>query len=497
MLQEETLSEKFIKRGFWLYLFTFLSAPLGYIIKMILARDLSMNDYGLFLSIISLLTLLSAINDIAWTENLNYFLPKYIIEKNYWKVKYLLKFVLKLQIFVSFFMIFIIFFLSDFLATHHFNDPKASELLKIFSLFFLGTNLLHICTALFSATQNTKLQKSSEFIRIFSSLIFTLLLFVLDRGSLFYYSWAWIAGLFVAILFAGYFFYKNYFIPYLKNTPTTYDKDLKKNFIKYAVPVFLTANISLLLSQIDSQLITNMLGNSAHAIYGNYLTIFAIPFLLLITPFISFLFPVFTELNTRKNTEKMQFIYKNTSSILIILSIWISIFFFQNGENIAEILFGSQYRESGYILKFSAPFVIFNLLNSLNFCLFAGTGQIWARTLTFAVGLPFNIILNIILIQKMGVAGSALAVGLSWIPMYIITTFFARNFFSFPKFFPIILNISTAVFAFLAIMFLEKIIWNISIFIHFAMTVSIYGIIFLATNFITFKNTITLIKNNK
>lgn len=65
MLQEETLSEKFIKRGFWLYLFTFLSAPLGYIIKMILARDLSMNDYGLFLSIISLLTLLSAINDIA------------------------------------------------------------------------------------------------------------------------------------------------------------------------------------------------------------------------------------------------------------------------------------------------------------------------------------------------------------------------------------------------------------------------------------------------
>lgn len=354
-------------------------------------------------------------------------------------------------------MIFIIFFLSDFLATHHFNDPKASELLKIFSLFFLGTNLLHICTALFSATQNTKLQKSSEFIRIFSSLIFTLLLFVLDRGTLFYYSWAWIAGLFVAILFAGYFFYKNYFIPYLKNTPTIYDKDLKKNFIKYAVPVFLTANISLLLSQIDSQLITNILGNSAHAIYGNYLSIFSIPFLFL-SPFLAFLFPVFTEMSARKNFEKMQFLYKNVSSVLIILSIWISVFFFQNGENIAEILFGSQYRESGYILQFSAPFVIFNLLNNLNFQLLAGTGQIWARTLTFGIALPINIILNIILIQKMGVEGSALAVGLSWVPMYLMTTFFTKKFFSFPKFFPIILNISTAVFAFLMIIFLEKII---------------------------------------
>lgn len=81
MLNEETLSQKFIKKGFWLYIFTFLGAPLAYIIKMILARDLSMNDYGLFYGIISLLTLLSAINDLAGTENLNYFLPKYIIEK--------------------------------------------------------------------------------------------------------------------------------------------------------------------------------------------------------------------------------------------------------------------------------------------------------------------------------------------------------------------------------------------------------------------------------
>lgn len=38
--QEESLSRKFIRRGFWLYLFTFLTAPLSYTIKIILARDL-------------------------------------------------------------------------------------------------------------------------------------------------------------------------------------------------------------------------------------------------------------------------------------------------------------------------------------------------------------------------------------------------------------------------------------------------------------------------
>ncbi len=62
---DETLAQKFVKKGFWLYLFTFLVAPLSYVIKVILSRDLdSAHDFGLFYGIISLITLLSALNDL-------------------------------------------------------------------------------------------------------------------------------------------------------------------------------------------------------------------------------------------------------------------------------------------------------------------------------------------------------------------------------------------------------------------------------------------------
>lgn len=127
-----------------------------------------------------------------------------------------------------------------------------------------------------------------------------------------------------------------------------------------------------------------MLGNESHAIYNNYLSIFSIPFLVL-APFLAFLFPVFTELFARKNIEKIKFLYSNVSLILVILSIWISVFLFQSGESLAVLLFGEQYKESGFVLQFSVPFLIFNLLNTLNFQLLAGTGQAWARTITFAV----------------------------------------------------------------------------------------------------------------
>lgn len=139
-----------------------------------------MNDYGLFLGVTSLLTLFSAFNDLGASESLNYFLPKYILEKKYAKVKYLLKLVFKLQFLSSLLIIGIIIIFADFIAINHFHDTNAAQILRIISFFFLGINLIHICTALFSATQNTKLQKSTDFIRFFSVLIFSASIFFLD-----------------------------------------------------------------------------------------------------------------------------------------------------------------------------------------------------------------------------------------------------------------------------------------------------------------------------
>ncbi len=43
----ESLTKKFIERGMWIYLFTFLSAPLGYIIRITLTHDLSPEYIGI------------------------------------------------------------------------------------------------------------------------------------------------------------------------------------------------------------------------------------------------------------------------------------------------------------------------------------------------------------------------------------------------------------------------------------------------------------------
>jgi Na+-driven multidrug efflux pump len=63
----------------------------------------------------------------------------------------------------------------------------------------------------------------------------------------------------------------------------------------------------------------------------------------------------------------------------------------------------------------------FILLIQINFQFLAGTGKIGARARILAIILPVNIILNYIFIRLYGVAGSALAVGISWIPLWYLS----------------------------------------------------------------------------
>ena len=164
----------------------------------------------------------------------------------------------------------------------------------------------------------------------------------------------------------------------------------------------MTANIGVILSQVDMQLIIILLGPEATGYYSNYLSLLNIPFIF-ITPLFGFLFPVISELHGRENKIKMQIIHKEFSLYFSILGIWLSVFLYQFGESLAVLFFGDKFRESGIILGYSAFFLTFLLLVQINFQFLAGTGKIGERARILAIVLPINIVSNYIMIQLYGV----------------------------------------------------------------------------------------------
>ncbi len=61
---DESLKEKFVRKGFWIYLFSFVIGPIGYVTKMILSSELSVEQIGVFYGIISLIALVGTYNDL-------------------------------------------------------------------------------------------------------------------------------------------------------------------------------------------------------------------------------------------------------------------------------------------------------------------------------------------------------------------------------------------------------------------------------------------------
>jgi len=279
--QHKTLSEKFLKKGFWLYLFSFIIAPIWYIIKIIISWNIEIHELWILYWIISLITLLSSFNDFGMTESLMHFLPKYITEKKYDKAKSLLVYAFIAQTITWILIASFFFFAADYIALNYFKSEEAIWALKIFAFFFLWINIFQIITVFFTAIQNTFYSKILEFIRMWFILISILVIFFLDLWNLVNFSYSWLIWLYIWLLFSVIIFYTKYYKKYLSDTKIIWSKKLFKKVFSYAIVVFVWAQAATILSQMDMQMIIYMLDTKQAWFYSNYLSIITIPFMII------------------------------------------------------------------------------------------------------------------------------------------------------------------------------------------------------------------------
>ncbi len=376
--KNEGLKEKFIRKGFWIYLFAFVTGPIGYATKMILSSDLSVDEMGVLYGIISLILLVGAYNDLGMTESLNFFLPKYAVEKRYAEFKAVLLYAVMGQTLSGIALALAFFFGADWIGTRYFEHGEAAAVLKVFCLFFFLNNFLQISSTLFSAAQNTKFQHFQGFLRSAVSLGFIGILWFSGHGSLVNYAWAWSVPLAVTAFWAAAVLSRDVWRPYLSDVRPAFSGELLKTVAKYAFLVLLTANVGTVLSQVDMQLIILLLGTTEAGYYTNYLSLIGIPFLL-VTPLIGFLFPVISSLNGKEDAHKIGAIRWTFSKYFAAAAVPVSFVFAFFGPDFAVAFFGEKFRKSGEILAWSAPFLVFNFLLQINFQILGGTGRVKER----------------------------------------------------------------------------------------------------------------------
>lgn len=409
LLADQPLSHKLIKKWSRLYLFMILTAPVSYIIRVIISNELPVADVGLFYSIIWFIILISLYHDLWLTEALQYFLPRYRIQKKYNNYKTILYFTLIVQVITWIVIAWIIYFWANRLAVNHFHSPEAVGIIKTLSRYFIWINFLSVFNSVYIAFQDTLYSSLTEFFKVYGILAFTVFFWVSHGLTIQSFSMWWISGVGIGLVASSIIFFKKYWKT-LKLWTIQRSKNLVKTQLKYAFRIFLWANVITLLGQVDQQLVINFLWPIQAGYYSNFLSLTTM-YYVLVMPLLSLLFPLVTELITKEKHKELGMLQNILYKYFSLFVLTISGLFFALWPIIATVLYGSKFTYSGHLISYCAPFLVLHVLFCINYGILAGLGKVKDRVKILWMALWVNIILNVVLIIgfKMWLTGAVIA----------------------------------------------------------------------------------------
>ena len=424
LLKDETLSQKLIKKWFWLYFFWYIAAPIWYIIRLLISNspDVSVADFWVMYSIISLVTLLYTYNDLWLTESLLYFIPRFYIKKEYNNIKTTIRTSLWTQIISWLLIASLLRYWSDRLSIHYFQNEHASIILKYFCVYFFLTNILQVLQIIFTSFQRTFENQLVSFIQQTSVLIFTIFCFFSWRWNIERYSLNRIIWLIIWII-AALILYRKY-RPTIMQWIFNRDKIVLKKYVKYALWAFIWTSIWSLFWQIIQQMTLYYLWAENAWYYSNFLSLFNI-WTILIGPIMWLIFPIVSELIEKKDEHKLSLLYSFFYNYFSILILSFSTLFIAMWPEICIALFWKEYLTSGILLEYTGIFLLFSLLASFNYWVLAWMWKVKERVYITWIACILTIIVTIIWIKILGIYWVGIAFGLSnvftwWLSLYLL-----------------------------------------------------------------------------
>lgn len=468
--------QKSVKRTFYVLIFTFLAALAGYFTRMFLARAISPEEFGLFYSVFTLFMFISIFTDMGYNQSIVKYIPEFIVKKNKKAMSKLIKYVINVNIFLTLMISMVILFLSKIIATKYLSMPDASSIIILCVLMLLLNNIVSFVQVLFQAFQD--MFKYGLFY------FFSKILFFICTIFLFYIGfsrdvtlplWAYI-GSCVLVLFAfGYSAYK-LVIPRIKNR--SFDKKMFVKITHFALPNMISTIAGTVIGYIDTIILTLMAPLSLVGVYNATIaTILILGYLGGVIATV--LFPLISELNTKKNKKNMNQLISTIYrySLIIIIPCALVMFFFS--EIILRILFGEAFVSGATAMSILSIGVIFLTISQINFSVLNGLGQPKKITIITVVAAIFNTIANLIIIPFLGINGAALTTTISYLIMMTWSYFILRNHIKIKLDKLLQILIASAIF-FFSLYYLKKII-NTNTYLEVVITLTATIIVYIVS----------------
>ena len=398
----------------------FIGLGLGYLSRIIIARWLGAEDYGLISIGYAALMIGATLSLVGLPAGIQRYVSFYKGKGDKGRIKGTILGALKISVPMSLIVGTIFFFYADWISINFFHSPELTPILKIFAIaipFLVLTDNAIYATIGF---QNVKYRVYvvDLFQNIFKLLAIVALL-VLGFGVM-GAAWGWVLTIVLTPFLAFYFLEKRVFPIFNTKVKAIF---IDRELFTFSWPLIFTTVAGMVMGWMDTLMIGYFLSASAVGIYNVALPTAML--LLVVAKSIGLIFiPVASELYARNKEQESRGIYTMITKWVILLTLPGFLLMLLFSESIIKVMFGVDYVEGAVSMSILAfAFFLYAVFGNANAVL-----QVYGKTKIimhcYFIGAGVNFISNLLLIPIYGINGAAIATGFSYALMGTLYIFF-------------------------------------------------------------------------
>lgn len=400
----------FFRRALLSSMLSFATIPVAYLIRLAYARGLSVEQFGLFYAIIAFLGLLTVLANLGMGPAVGHLLPKHRASIEGRRLATAASLVIGVgAIGVGA----ILFALAPWLGAHYFKAAGAALALRILTGYFIAQQFLQIPTNVFTGLRVTWAYAGREFYR--QSVVLGLSLLVAAVANLDIVSTAivWVVGNGSMAVF--YLITLAFRHPEMR--PAKPDRTAYAELFAYGLPTILVAGASMIMSQIDTVMITAM--RNVHEVAAYNVAYPTAQFLLAIaTPIIVVLLPEVSALYHQHRLGEAKELMVTVSRIMLAISALGTVLLATLAKPALELLFGRDLASAWPALAVLAVGLAANGLASMNLQALGAIGRVGRRAIITNAAVAINVVLNGLLIWRYGYLGASIATSITYLILY-------------------------------------------------------------------------------
>lgn len=392
-----------------------LQLGISFLSKLIIARELSVVDFGAIGLGTTVAALTSTLVLLGMQEGIGRFLPRFDDPAD------------RRGVLLSGFTMTVplgllagaaIFLTAPFLASVLFNSPEIAPVLRVFGLIVPLMVVFHMVISTVQGKQESGPKVVLENIaKPVSRFLMVLAVIAIGISSV-RIAWAYfIAWAVPVVLGVGYLYYKTNLFE--RSTPAVLRR---REMLQFSLPLLISAGFGFILSDLDTLLLGYF--SSTPAPVGVYSVIYPLA-TLLNTAMVAFNFvfmPVISELHAEGQWAEIRRIYVTVTKWIFMVTFPVFLVLFLFPKRVISLTFGAKYVGGSLALSVLALGLFVSAVLGVNRQALISFGDTRVKMYLDGGAAGFNALLNILLIPPYGVLGAAVATAGTFILLNIVAS---------------------------------------------------------------------------